>query len=133
LWLQLGCPYERACVLSRGDAAAQQQALLLFDRLGARPAAEGLRRRMREAGVRGVSRGARESTRSHPYGLTAAEMRVLELMSEGLRNADIAARLHRSVRTVDHHVAAVLSKLQAATRLEAVRRAEREAWLARAA
>ena len=60
-------------------------------------------------------------------------MRVLLLMSEGLRNGDIASRLHRSVRTVDHHVAAVLAKLAAANRLEAVRRAEREGWLPPAA
>jgi DNA-binding NarL/FixJ family response regulator len=55
-------------------------------------------------------------------------MTVLGLMVEGLRNADIAARLHRSVRTVDHHVAAVLAKLAVDSRLEAVRRAEREGW-----
>lgn len=128
-WQQLGCPYEQARALAQGDAAAQQQALALFDQLGARPAAEALRQRLRRDGVRGVARGARASTRRHPYGLTTAEMRVLALMSEDLRNADIAARLHRSVRTVDHHVAAVLGKLQAATRLEAVRRAERENWL----
>jgi DNA-binding NarL/FixJ family response regulator len=54
-------------------------------------------------------------------------------MGEDLRNADIAARLHRSVRTVDHHVASVLAKLDAGTRLEAVRRAEREGWLPAAA
>lgn len=133
LWQQLGCPFEQAMALAQGNAAARQQALQLLDGLGARPAAETLRRRLRQAGVRGVSRGARESTRSHPCGLTAAEMRVLELMSQDLRNADIAARLHRSVRTVDHHVAAVLAKLQATTRYEAVRRAERESWLVAAA
>jgi DNA-binding NarL/FixJ family response regulator len=80
--------------------------------------------------VRGITRGVRTSTRGHPCGLTAAEMKILALMSEGLRNADIAERLHRSVRTVDHHVAAVLAKLGVATRIEAVRRAEREGWFA---
>ena len=129
-WLKLDCPYERARALAAGDAEAQQQALAIFDRLGAAPAAEALRRRLREAGVRGVARGARESTRAHPCGLTAAEMKVLRLMAEGLRNAEIAARVHRSVRTVDHHVAAVLAKLGTASRQEAVRRAEREGWLA---
>jgi ATP/maltotriose-dependent transcriptional regulator MalT len=129
-WDALGCPYEQARALAEGDADAQQQALAIFDRLGAAPAAEALRRRLREAGVRGVARGARESTRAHPCGLTTAEMKVLRLMGEGLRNAEIAARVHRSVRTVDHHVAAVLAKLGVESRGEAVRRAEREGWLA---
>lgn len=130
LWEQLGCPYEQAGALASGDAAAQQQALALYEQFGALASAEALRRRMRQAGVRGVARGARESTRAHPCGLTRAEMQVLALMREDLRNADIAARLHRSVRTVDHHVASVLAKLQVGTRHEAVRRAERENWVA---
>lgn len=130
-WVKLDCPYEQARALAAGDTDAQQQALAIFDRLGAGPAAEALRRRLREAGVRGVARGARESTRAHPCGLTAAEMKVLRLLAEGLRNAEIAARVHRSVRTVDHHVAAVLAKLGVDSRLEAVRRAEREGWFAR--
>lgn len=129
-WHQLDCPYERARALSLGDAAAQQEALAIFDGLGARPAAESLRRQLREAGVRGIARGARVSTRANPAGLTAAELKVLEFMCQDLRNAEIAARLHRSVRTVDHHVAAVLAKLGVESRLEAVRRAEREGWLA---
>jgi DNA-binding NarL/FixJ family response regulator len=56
-------------------------------------------------------------------------MRVLGLLAQGLRNAEVAARVHRSVRTVDHHVAAVLAKLEVATRQEAVQRAESEGWL----
>jgi DNA-binding CsgD family transcriptional regulator len=132
-WGRLGCRYARARALAEGDAAAANDALAELDALGARPVAEALRRRLRDAGVRGVARGARASTRGHPCGLTAAEMRVLALMAEELRNADIAARLHRSVRTVDHHVAAVLAKLEVTSRLEAVRRAEREGWLGAAA
>ena len=128
-WAALGARYERARALSLGDAAAQQEALSEVESLGAVPAADALRRRLREAGVRGVLRGAREATRRHPCGLTGSEARVLALMAEGLRNAEIAARLHRSVRTVDHHVAAVLAKLEVDSRAEAVRRAERQGWL----
>lgn len=128
-WERLGCPYEQARALAEGDEAAQRQALALLDGLGAPPAAEALRRRMREAGARGVARGPRASTRAHPSGLTQAEQRVLALMAEDLRNADIAARLHRSVRTVDHHVASVLAKLAVGTRHEAVQRARNEGWL----
>jgi DNA-binding CsgD family transcriptional regulator len=130
-WDALGCPFEHARALALGDTPAQQQALAVFDRLGARPAAEALRRRLREAGVRDVPRGARASTRGNPAGLTATELQVLALMCQDLRNAQIAARLHRSVRTIDHHVAAVLGKLGVASRVEAVRRAEREGWVVR--
>ncbi len=132
-WGLLDCPYERARALAEGDADAQQQALAIFDTLGARPAADALRRQLREAGVRGVARGARASTRSHPLGLTAAEVQVLRHLAAGLRNAEIAERLHRSVRTVDHHVASVLAKLGAGSRQDAVKRAEREGWWGEAA
>lgn len=129
-WQALDCPYEQARALAAGDEAAQRDALAIFERLGARPAAEDLRRRLRIAGVRGVERGARASTREHPAGLTRAEQQVLTLMAQGLRNAEIAARIHRSVRTVDHHVAAVLAKLGVDSRQAAVRHAQRAGWLA---
>jgi DNA-binding NarL/FixJ family response regulator len=43
----------------------------------------------------------------------------LQLIATGSTNAEIAARLFLSKRTVDHHVAAVLRKLSARTRMEA--------------
>jgi DNA-binding NarL/FixJ family response regulator len=44
---------------------------------------------------------------------------VLELVVEGLPNRQIADRLVLSVRTVDHHVEAILRKLGAKTRADA--------------
>ncbi|MEO5771742.1 MAG: LuxR C-terminal-related transcriptional regulator [Burkholderiaceae bacterium] len=128
-WVALGCPYEQARALAEGDRAAQRQALAIFEQLGAAPAAEALRRDLRDAGERGIARGARASTQGHPAGLTRAEQQVLGLMAQALRNAEIAARIHRSVRTVDHHVAAVLAKLGVDSRQAAVQRAQREGWV----
>ena len=50
---------------------------------------------------------------------------VLELLAAGLRNKEIALRLHRSARTVDHHLVAIFGKLGVATRAEAVSAAYR--------
>jgi DNA-binding NarL/FixJ family response regulator len=50
---------------------------------------------------------------------------VLELVGEGLRNADIAERLLLSKKTVAHHVSAILRKLGVRTRGEASAAAQR--------
>ena len=47
---------------------------------------------------------------------------MLGLVAEGLRNPEVAERLVLSPRTVDHHVSAILRKLEARTRGEAVAR-----------
>jgi DNA-binding NarL/FixJ family response regulator len=88
--------------------------------MGAAPAAQALRRQMRERGVLSVPRGSRTSTRCNPLGLTRREAEILALLSEGLRNAAIARRLFVSTKTVDHHVSAILAKLGVPSRAEAV-------------
>jgi DNA-binding NarL/FixJ family response regulator len=45
---------------------------------------------------------------------------VLTLLADELTNAEIAQRLYISVRTAEHHVAAVMTCLGATTRSEAV-------------
>lgn len=52
--------------------------------------------------------------------LTARELQVLAMMAEGFGNKGIATRLGISSHTAKSHVAAVLAKLHAATRAEAV-------------
>jgi DNA-binding NarL/FixJ family response regulator len=106
-----------------GDEVAVREAARIFAELGAAPAAARAARRRRELGGGRLARGPRPSTRANPCGLTARESEILELLAQGLRNADISERLTLSTRTVDHHVSAVLSKLGARTRTEAVQRA----------
>jgi DNA-binding CsgD family transcriptional regulator len=119
-WRELGCPYERALALADGDTEADLLAALdQLERLGARPAADAVAARLRELGVRRRPRRPRRATLANPAGLTARELEVLALLGAGLRNADIAARLHISEKTVDHHVSAVLAKLGVHTRREA--------------
>ena len=65
--------------------------------------------------MRGVPRGPRPSTKDNPVGLTSRQMEVLALMTDGLGNAEIADRLFISLKTVDHPVSAILSKLDART------------------
>jgi DNA-binding NarL/FixJ family response regulator len=120
-WEAIGCPYEQALALMDGDEAAQRYALTIFERLGARPAAEMLRRQLRTAGARGLPRGPRPATQANPYGLTNRQFEILLLLAEGLRNPEIADRLSTTPKTIEHHVSDVLAKLNVRSRAEAVR------------
>ncbi|HFQ94045.1 MAG TPA: helix-turn-helix transcriptional regulator, partial [Anaerolineae bacterium] len=118
-WAALGCPYEQARALADGDSDAQLTALAIFERLGARPMADLLRQKLREAGLAAIPRGPRSATKKNPFQLTNRQLEILRLLTENLTNAEIAARLHISPKTVDHHVSAVLGKLNVSSRAEA--------------
>ena len=133
LWREIGCPYEAALALGGADKEpALRQALEELRDLGARPATAIVARRLRALGVRGVPRGPRPSTQENPAGLTTRELEVLALVAEGLRNAEIAERLIVTRKTVDHHVSAILRKLDAPTRGQAAAAALRLGLLQRA-
>jgi DNA-binding CsgD family transcriptional regulator/tetratricopeptide (TPR) repeat protein len=120
-WQQKGNPYEAALAASgSADVAALRAATEVLRDLGARAAVAMLARELRALGQRGVPAERRTATPTYPLGLTQREWEVLQLLTAGLRNAEIAARLVVSPRTVDHHVSALLAKLHVRTRSEAV-------------
>jgi DNA-binding CsgD family transcriptional regulator len=93
-----------------------RETLNVFTGLGALAAARITRQTMRRLGIRSIPAGPRTTARAHPLGLTRREREVLDLICAGHTNAQIAAKLFISVKTVDHHVSAVLAKLDAPTR-----------------
>jgi DNA-binding CsgD family transcriptional regulator/tetratricopeptide (TPR) repeat protein len=118
-WRERACPYEAARALAEAeDEAALREALAVFEGLGAEPAAKAVRHGLRGLGA-AVPRGPRPATRENPAELTAREVEVLRLVAAGMRNADVAHELVLSPRTVEHHVAAILRKLNVRTRGEA--------------
>jgi DNA-binding NarL/FixJ family response regulator len=130
-WGELECPSEAALALAdTGEEDALRTALDELGALGARPAAAIVMRRLRSGGARRIPRGPRPQTRANPAGLTGRELEVLALLAENLRNAQIADRLVVSEKTVDHHVSAILRKLDVRSRGEAVAAADRTGLVA---
>ncbi|MEU8660434.1 ATP-binding protein [Actinoplanes philippinensis] len=108
-----------------GLVSVPPEELTAFDRVKAVRAAAWLRAELRRQGVTGVPRGPRPATAADEAGLTARQAQVLALLADGLSNADIAARLALSVKTVEHHVSAVLAKLGVTSRGQAAAAARR--------
>jgi len=123
-WERIGDPYERALELAEsGEVTFTLEALEVLDGMGASAAAKVVRQRLRELGVTRIPRPRRAVAVANPSKLTDRQLEVLALLAEGLTNAEIADRLVVSTRTVDHHVSAILTRMGAATRREAVRMA----------
>lgn len=125
-WRELGCPYQQALALACGDQdEAGLTALALLDGLGARRAAQRVRGQLRRRGQLRVPRGPARSTAANPAGLTRRQVEVLGLLARDLTDAEIAARLSLSAKTVGHHVSALLAKLNVGSRRQSVAAARR--------
>lgn len=106
----------RALARDEREAAIAEArgALAGFEALAAAPDADAAARFLRSLGVK--------AARGGPKGiglLTKREREVLALLGEGLSNREIAERLFITRKTVEHHVARVLSKLDLRGRGEA--------------
>jgi DNA-binding CsgD family transcriptional regulator len=111
----------RAIAGTDRDAAVQEgrQALRTFEDLGATQDADRAAAFLRSIGVAG---------RTGPKllgELSKREVEVLRLLGEGLTNAEIAARLYISTKTVATHVGNIFAKLQLRNRAEAAAFANR--------
>jgi DNA-binding CsgD family transcriptional regulator/tetratricopeptide (TPR) repeat protein len=126
LWDRLGCPYQAALALldTKEETHLRESLTRLVD-LGADATARLVRRTMRDLGIRSIPAGARTTTKAHPRGLTAREQEILQLLSQGHSNEEISASLFISVRTVEHHVSAILGKLGTDSRKGAAKEARR--------
>lgn len=136
-WSRLGLPYEVALALMQvrgaGAEAALSQALAILEEIEGRAGAALARALAQRTGIAShlpkPRRGPYAAARRHPAGLTQNEQQVLALIAQGLTNKEVARRLSRSPRTVEHQFSAVLGKLNAANRMEVVLRLRGEPWL----
>ena len=119
-------------MLGSAGEAPLREALWIFTNLGASATAQLTRQKMRRLAIRSIPVGPRRSTREHPLGLTRREREVLDLICARYTNAEIAGKLFISVKTVGHHVSAVLAKLDTPTRRAAAARAAKLGLVAKA-
>jgi DNA-binding CsgD family transcriptional regulator len=90
-----------------GAAGAAERSLAVLDRLGARPDADWARGLLRRLGRRPAS-----LVRVRKAGvLSGREAEIAHLVAEGLSNADVAARLFISPRTVTTHLQNIYRRL----------------------
>jgi DNA-binding CsgD family transcriptional regulator len=124
-FVRAGIPYrsaqtrlELARVLRAHDrelaGSEARTALSVFEDLGAGPEADATAALLRQLGVRAARIGPKNIGR-----LTKREQEVFTMLGEGLSNPEIAERLFLSRKTVEHHVARILSKLGLRGRAEA--------------
>ena len=105
--------------MDSGETEPTLEAVGILDSLGAVPAGNLARQRLRALGVTRMPSRPLPSTRENPAGLTDRQVEILRLVGTGMSNAEIAQQLVVSVRTVDHHVSAILRKLGTSSRREA--------------
>jgi DNA-binding CsgD family transcriptional regulator len=101
----------------RGARNQLERALEGFERIGAEPWAERARAELRASGARLQRRDPTDAER-----LTPQELQIALLVSEGLTNRDVAARLFLSPKTVEFHLTRIYRKLDLHSRAELIRR-----------
>jgi DNA-binding NarL/FixJ family response regulator len=74
-----------------------------------------------EAELRATGETARRRDPSLLDQLTPQELQIAGLVSDGMTNREIAARLYLSPRTIDYHLRKVFSKLGLSSRTELAR------------
>ncbi|GAB3933899.1 hypothetical protein GCM10029976_042090 [Kribbella albertanoniae] len=124
-WARLGDQYEQALELAELDDDSARRALGILEGLGAMKPAARLRAVLKSRGVEGLPSGFRPRNRENPANLTERQLDIVRHLVKGMTNAQIAEELVLSVRTVEHHVAAILQKLGAPNRRTAVEIATR--------
>ncbi len=109
----------RALAGADGEAAVAEAraALGAAETLGAERLADQAAALLRSLGVRAARSGPRGARGAAV--LTRREQEVLALLAEGLSNRELAERLVVTRKTVEHHVASILAKLDLANRAEA--------------
>jgi DNA-binding CsgD family transcriptional regulator len=111
-WRQAGAVFDEAMAnADSADVDRRIRGIEQLDLLGATAVADRLRQALRQQGVAQLPARPRASTRANPSGLTNRQLDVAKLVARGFTNAEIADRLFISVKTADHHVSAVLTKL----------------------
>jgi ATP/maltotriose-dependent transcriptional regulator MalT len=120
--------HEMAEVLARsGDQAMAitqaRAALACFERLGAATRRDQVAALLRGLGDTGRTRPQRADDITGS--LSVREQEVLDLVRQGLSNAEIASRLFISPKTAEHHVGRILTKLGVRSRGEAAAMAVR--------
>jgi DNA-binding CsgD family transcriptional regulator len=107
----LNVPFEAAVSQFHiGTAESLRAALAVFDQLRAERWADRARRSLRALGIR-VQSPRRRFPAPDGTPLSPRELEVARLVSDGLSNAEIAARLVLSVRTVESHLDHIYARL----------------------
>ena len=94
------------------------QAIAIYERLGADRDLSRVNAILRLAGVRRGIRGRRKRAQFGWQSLTATELTVSGLVADGLSNPQIGERLFVSRRTVQTHLAHVFTKLDLSSRAQ---------------
>jgi DNA-binding CsgD family transcriptional regulator len=107
--------------------AALNEAVSLYDGMQAQWDIRRAEGRLRAHGIRRGARGRRSRRAATGWeALTSTEVKIATLIAQGDSTADIAQGMYLSRRTVQTYISHILAKLDAKSRLEIVRQAQRQ-------